>query len=58
MLLDAVKGEKPVSLREFGFKWIGFLGTMLLPLVLIFRGRSCRVAGGEAMKKTDLHPLP
>jgi Fe-S-cluster-containing dehydrogenase component len=36
MLLDAVKGEKPVSLREFGFKWIGFLGTMLLPLVLLF----------------------
>jgi len=36
MFLDAVKGGKPFSAREFGFKWIGLLGTILLPVVLLF----------------------
>jgi hypothetical protein len=36
MVLDGVKDGKPISLREFGFKWIGLAGTILLPLVLLF----------------------
>jgi hypothetical protein len=36
MLLGGSKGNKPISLREFGFKWIGLAGTVLLPLVLLF----------------------
>jgi Fe-S-cluster-containing dehydrogenase component len=36
MFLDAVKGDKPFSAREFGFKWIGLLGAILLPVVLLF----------------------
>jgi hypothetical protein len=35
MLLDGGKDGKPLSLREFGFKWIGLAGTILLPLVLL-----------------------
>ncbi len=36
MVLDGVKDGKPISFREFGFKWIGLAGTILLPLVLLF----------------------
>jgi Fe-S-cluster-containing dehydrogenase component len=36
MFLGAVKGGRPFSAREFGFKWIDLAGTLLLPLALVF----------------------
>ena len=33
---SAVKGGRPFSVREFGFKWIDLVGTILLPLALVF----------------------
>lgn len=36
MLLGAVKGGRPFSVREFGFKWIDLAGTVLLPLAVLF----------------------
>ena len=36
MFLGAVKGGRPFSAREFGFKWIDVAGTILLPLALVF----------------------
>ncbi len=35
MLREAVKGGRPFSAREFGFKWIDLAGTILLPLVVL-----------------------
>lgn len=31
-----VKGGKPLSVRDIGFRWIDLVGVVLLPLVLIF----------------------
>jgi hypothetical protein len=31
-----VKGDKPASMRNIGFKWIDLVGVVLIPLVLIF----------------------
>ena len=36
MFVGAVKGSRPVAVREFGFKWIDLAGTLLLPLALVF----------------------
>ena len=36
MFLGAVKGGRPFSAREFGFKWIDLAGTILLPLAVVF----------------------
>jgi hypothetical protein len=36
MFLGAVKGGRPLSAREFGFKWIDLAGTILLPLAVGF----------------------
>ena len=36
MLLGAVRGARPISAREFGFRWIDLVGTILLPLALVF----------------------
>ena len=36
MFLEAVKGNKPFSVREFGWKWISLVGTILLPFALLF----------------------
>jgi Fe-S-cluster-containing dehydrogenase component len=36
MLGEAVKGGKPFSVRESGFKWIDLVGVVLLPLVVVF----------------------
>ena len=33
---EQVKGDKPVSTRDIGFRWIDLVGVVLLPLVLIF----------------------
>jgi Fe-S-cluster-containing dehydrogenase component len=38
MLLGTTKGGKPASRREFGFGWIDLIGTVLLPLGLVFVG--------------------
>jgi Fe-S-cluster-containing dehydrogenase component len=38
MVLEAVKSGKPLSLREFGFKWIDLVGTALLPAAVLFVG--------------------
>jgi Fe-S-cluster-containing dehydrogenase component len=38
MLLGSGRGGRTSSAREFGFKWIELIGTMLLPLGLIFVG--------------------
>jgi len=38
MFLGAVKGARPVSAREFGFRWIDMIGTILLPAALVFVG--------------------
>ena len=38
MLLGATKGGRPISGREFGFKWIDLIGTILLPLGVVFVG--------------------
>jgi Fe-S-cluster-containing dehydrogenase component len=38
MFLGAVKGGRPVSAREFGFRWIDMIGTILLPAALVFVG--------------------
>lgn len=35
MLWGAVKGGRPLSAREFGFKWIDLAGTILLPLAVV-----------------------
>jgi Fe-S-cluster-containing dehydrogenase component len=34
----AVQGGRPVSVREFGFRWIDMIGTILLPVALVFVG--------------------
>jgi len=50
MFLEAAKGNRPVSLREFGFKWIDLVGTISLPVVLLFVGVHAvlrAVANGE-----------
>jgi Fe-S-cluster-containing dehydrogenase component len=36
MFLRAMKGGRPFSVREFGFKWIDLIGAILLPLALVF----------------------
>jgi Fe-S-cluster-containing dehydrogenase component len=36
MLMNAAKGGRSFSAREFGFKWIDVAGSMLLPLGLAF----------------------
>jgi len=38
MLLGTTKGGRPVSRQEFGFRWIDLIGTILLPLGLVFVG--------------------
>jgi hypothetical protein len=38
MLLGSGRGGRTSSAREFGFKWIDLIGTILLPLGLIFVG--------------------
>jgi hypothetical protein len=38
MLLGTTRGGKPVSARDYGFKWIDLIGTVLLPLGLVFVG--------------------
>jgi Fe-S-cluster-containing dehydrogenase component len=38
MFGGAVKGGRPVSAREFGFRWIDMIGTILLPVALVFVG--------------------
>ena len=38
MFRGAAKGGRPLSAREFGFKWIDLAGTILVPLALIFAG--------------------
>jgi len=35
MFLGKTRGRKPFSEREFGFKWIDLVGTILLPLALV-----------------------
>ncbi len=35
MFWDAVKGGRPFSAREFGFRWIDLAGTILLPLAVV-----------------------
>ena len=35
MFWGAVKGGRPLSAREFGFKWIDLAGTILLPLAVV-----------------------
>lgn len=35
MIREKVKGKTPLSMRDFGFKWIDLLGTILLPVVLL-----------------------
>ena len=37
-LINAVKGGRPLSLRELGVSWIDVVGTILLPLALVFVG--------------------
>jgi len=36
MFRTAMKGGRPFSVREFGFKWIDLIGAILLPLALVF----------------------
>ena len=36
MFWEMVKGGKPSSVRDVGFKWIDLVGVVLLPLVLAF----------------------
>jgi len=38
MFLGAAKGGRPVSVRDFGFRWIDMIGTVLLPVALVFVG--------------------
>ncbi|HYB19923.1 MAG TPA: 4Fe-4S dicluster domain-containing protein [Thermodesulfobacteriota bacterium] len=38
MFLGTAKGGRPVSAREFGFRWIDMIGTILLPVALVFVG--------------------
>jgi len=38
MFLGAVKGGRPVAVREFGFRWVDMIGTILLPVALVFVG--------------------
>jgi Fe-S-cluster-containing dehydrogenase component len=36
MFLSMVKGSRPFSIRELGFRWIDLIGAVLLPLALVF----------------------
>jgi Fe-S-cluster-containing dehydrogenase component len=36
MLLAAAKEGRPFSAQEFGFKWIDLIGTLLLPVAVVF----------------------
>ena len=38
MFLGAMKEGRPLSAREFGFRWIDMIGTILLPVALVFVG--------------------
>ena len=38
MFMGAVKGGRPVAVREFGFRWIDMIGTILLPVALVSVG--------------------
>jgi Fe-S-cluster-containing dehydrogenase component len=38
MLFGAAKGSRPMATRELGWGWIDVLGTILLPLALVFVG--------------------
>jgi hypothetical protein len=38
MFMGTAKGGRPVSAREFGIRWIDMIGTILLPVALVFVG--------------------
>jgi hypothetical protein len=38
MFLGTARGGRPFSVREFGLKWIDLVGTILIPLALVFVG--------------------